>query len=347
VPYGYRVEASDAPPAIVEAEAEAVALVYRLWNGGGLTLRQVADRLNAGGYPLAPRQTRTMWYPRLIQYILRNPFYAGDLRHNGRIRRGAQQPIVERAEWEMAQRPRVALSGRSKHPPMLLSRIACCAGCGEFVYQHQVMRRRAEEPVVYRYYREPHGGYYRTEGTCIDAGRTWPARGVDSQAEAVLRALGGDPAWLRYIDRQWRRVPKPVTDRRAELEARIQRVQTEYLRGRMPEARYEAERADAERELAVIPESPQQITFAVERLHGLAQVLDAATPEQANRLAREVFRTVQLNFATRTVAFEPWPELAAIFDLRRAFYMETSQPEPAYTRTNSGIYLPSELGVPA
>ena len=121
----------------------SVAEIWRQLNGMGLTGKSKTRR----GKPISKVAVHNM---------LRNPFYAGVLRYKNIASIGAHQPILSRAEFELAQARLTRLSNpkhRSLLPPAF-SGVFTCATCGAAVVHEQKRKRlaRTGQEVVYNYY---------------------------------------------------------------------------------------------------------------------------------------------------------------------------------------------------
>jgi site-specific DNA recombinase len=78
-PYGYRyIRKSDDAPAlyqVIEAEADVVRRVYAMYTVEGLSMGEIARRLNAEGVPTRKQSAR--WERSVVWAMLRNPAYRG------------------------------------------------------------------------------------------------------------------------------------------------------------------------------------------------------------------------------------------------------------------------------
>ena len=74
VPYGYQI-GEDGRPEVVEAEAEVVRSVYRMYVRDGKGAPAITRQLNADGVPLAKEGKR--WYDGTVHRILSNETYKG------------------------------------------------------------------------------------------------------------------------------------------------------------------------------------------------------------------------------------------------------------------------------
>jgi site-specific DNA recombinase len=88
--------------------APLVLEAFVLVDTGSYTIRELAAIMEAKG--LRSRQGKVLG-PSALWYLLRNPFYAGYVRWNGRQVRGAHQAIVSE---ELFWRVQVKLGGRGK-----------------------------------------------------------------------------------------------------------------------------------------------------------------------------------------------------------------------------------------
>jgi DNA invertase Pin-like site-specific DNA recombinase len=172
-PYAYRIEGPRYARRLVLGDAIQVRVVQRIYREfvqDGRSLRNIAERLGAEGYP-SPGGRGRRWKGDVVRYILANPAYAGDYAggryangkyhrvekgtvhavagaRRGKLRRRAEaewivhrdthEPIVDRGLWEEAQL-RLAAIGEGKSTfthytpetnPYLLAGILRCGRCG-------------------------------------------------------------------------------------------------------------------------------------------------------------------------------------------------------------------------
>jgi site-specific DNA recombinase len=159
-PYGYRF--ADGGLHVVEAEAEVVRRMFRLFAEHGWGAAKIVKLLNAEQIPTAMGLVGG-WDTRVVAFMLRNPVYVGRVRCKGKDFPGEHEPIVEARLFEAAReivRERSVLAPRAHTTPFLLSGIAKCGRCGMnlrghhtkyngrkqmyFSYQHRPSRTRAE-----------------------------------------------------------------------------------------------------------------------------------------------------------------------------------------------------------
>jgi DNA invertase Pin-like site-specific DNA recombinase len=111
-PYGYKVELKGKVPTIVENEAEVIRIIYDKFVNESMSYRQIATYLNDLSYRTKKGH---LFESRAIKYILRNPFYYGEVRWNCRnnnkennkedwiIAKGNHIPIIDKKLWESAK----------------------------------------------------------------------------------------------------------------------------------------------------------------------------------------------------------------------------------------------------
>jgi site-specific DNA recombinase len=136
-PYGY--EYRDGKLQVREEEAQVVRRVFRLYTEQGWGLHRIAVLLNAEGIPTA-QGLEGRWGSNTTLRMLRNPLYAGRLRHRGEEYPGEQEPIVAGEMFAAAQelsRQRAEMAPRAKNSPYLLSGLLKCGQCGRNLITHQ------------------------------------------------------------------------------------------------------------------------------------------------------------------------------------------------------------------
>jgi site-specific DNA recombinase len=166
-PFGYR--ATHRPDGAVEyvqdeAEAPAAREMVRLVVEGNLGGNQIADRLNAAGFPARAG----VWSSDTVRRILKNEALAGALVYGKRQRKGSpaaelvrvegyfDPPILTPDEWQ-ALRERMAIRGEHPHDrtnvsDYLLSGILRCGHCGGPMVGKRSYQRR-DKKGKYRQYR--------------------------------------------------------------------------------------------------------------------------------------------------------------------------------------------------
>jgi len=94
-PYGYKY-ADDKKSVLVDAQ-EAQLVKFLFTEGQkGRTLGQIADALNAKG--IVTRQGKT-WCRGSVRAILRNPFYTGELSHQGKPIKGNHEAVISKVQF--------------------------------------------------------------------------------------------------------------------------------------------------------------------------------------------------------------------------------------------------------
>ncbi len=96
-PYGYHY--SGKKLTVVEAEADAVRLMFRLYSEG-LSLQEIADRLDSEG--VKPKKGAG-WSKGSVSSILTNPLYVGMVSWDGILRPAAHPPIVSAQAYDSVQ----------------------------------------------------------------------------------------------------------------------------------------------------------------------------------------------------------------------------------------------------
>ena len=220
-PYGYRLTI-DGTLSPVEAEAEVVRTIFRLYLDEDLGVRSIARRLNDDGVRTRRGQA---WSLVTVRDILRNHAYIGTYQRFGLRIPGSYEPIVDDAEFKRVQDRMTSRSPGRRHPrgePFLLSGVLYCGHCGQRmmgVTRRQTWRRKDGERVQgeYRYYQcqsriNRNQCQYRTmraeelEAQVIDrlrtSGGTSSSLG-ESGSEDTARDRTEAEARLRSLDRRF------------------------------------------------------------------------------------------------------------------------------------------------
>ena len=183
VPFGYKL-GEGRKPEIVEAEAEVIRRVFRMYVREDMGAPAIAKQLTAEGVP-TPRAVGR-WYDRTVTRILgleayKGTWWFGKRRHvateNG-IRRydrpedeWVEVPfpsVVDEEIWDLAQeakKRRLSQSGRNGKIFYLLQHLVRCAECGYLMGCRANRRQTAKrDGKVYRYELDPPRRYYRCYG---------------------------------------------------------------------------------------------------------------------------------------------------------------------------------------
>ncbi|AEJ42937.1 recombinase family protein [Alicyclobacillus acidocaldarius] len=268
-PYGYRYE--DGRYVVVPEEAEVVRLIYQWYGIDGLSLRAIAERLEAMGVPTKTRQA-ARWHHSTVARILENPVYQGTWYYNRRrtskrhgvrgARRGRGRQVVavrDPSEWIAVSVPAVVSPelarsvelrkqggprGGSTSMHTFLSGKLVCAHC-QRAWRHEACRTAGG---IVRKFRRPPGE--RGTDPCAYGCARVPA---DEIEQAVWRELVRRMrAWITKEDITAGASPgdplmEDVARLRREMRAaaeRRHRARELYLRGYLD--RSEALRAMAE-----------------------------------------------------------------------------------------------------
>ena len=183
VPYGYCI-GGDGRPEVVEAEAEVVRRVYRMYVRNGKGAPAITRQLNADGVPLAKEGKR--WYDGTIHRILSNETYKGTWWY-GKARyvsteEGVQvydqpeeewiavpfPPLVDEETWEKARvlrRKRWTKAGRNTKVFYLLQHMMRCSECGFLMGGSANTKKEVKRNgKLYKYELNPPRRYYRCYG---------------------------------------------------------------------------------------------------------------------------------------------------------------------------------------
>lgn len=246
-PYGY--EYREGKLQVREEEAEVVRRVFRLYAEQGWGLHRIAVLLNAEGVPTA-RGLQGRWGSNTVLRLLRNPVYAGRVRHRGEEYAGEHEAIVSAELFGAAQelsRQRAGLAPRAKHSPHLLSGLLRCGRCGRNLVTHETIRRAGGE--AFLSYRHKQGAALPR---CAPFQRS--AAGVEAAVIGEVRKLASS--------RQLR-------------EAALARAREELQAGRAPRAE------EREQILAQLAEGERAFDRWVERLS--KGIIDEEQFERLNR----------------------------------------------------------------
>ncbi|OLO84717.1 recombinase family protein [Actinomyces naeslundii] len=128
-----------------EERAPLVRLAFTEYATGNWTARQLAEHLNNRGLTIPPT-TRKPTNPvsvRLLQTLLRNPYYKGVISFQGVEYAGAHEPLVDAATWQTVQDILTAHTNGERqrmHNHHLKSTIVCGLCGARLLVQHSTSR---------------------------------------------------------------------------------------------------------------------------------------------------------------------------------------------------------------
>lgn len=285
-PYGYRIEAGQ----LVTDDATAV-VARQVWDWAlaGHGMVDIAYRLNEAGHVT---QRGKAWQPDAIRLILRNPAYAGHVRHRGEIvARDAHPAIVSDAEWDAVQ----ALIDRRSH----LRRKSRPSWAEGFVWHACGRRMSLVSSIVDGVNRPqfrcmlPHSHRQRGKTTCGHAPQSRYAHLVEpaivaAAGEIASRILPPDAvvAALRAqagtSERQRARERTALDRRLGDLERQrerlldlvlAERIDADLYRSRDDAIKAEIERVTAERDAVPAPVDPVVVAGVHAHLRHVADAI--------------------------------------------------------------------------
>ena len=128
-----------------EERAPLVRLAFTEYATGNWTVRQLAEHLNNRGLTIPPtaRKPTNPVSVRLLQTLLRNPYYKGVISFQGVEYAGAHEPLVDAATWQTVQDILTAHANGERqrmHNHHLKSTIVCGLCGARLLVQHATSR---------------------------------------------------------------------------------------------------------------------------------------------------------------------------------------------------------------
>ena len=128
-----------------EERAPLIRLAFTEYATGNWTVRQLADHLNNRGLTIPPtaRKPTNPVSVRLLQTLLRNPYYKGVISFQGVEYAGAHEPLVDAATWQTVQDILTAHANGERqrmHNHHLKSTIVCGLCGARLLVQHATSR---------------------------------------------------------------------------------------------------------------------------------------------------------------------------------------------------------------
>ena len=139
--------------ALDEERAPLVRLAFTEYATGNWTVRGLAEHLNNRGLTIPPtaRKPTNPVSVRLLQTLLRNPYYKGVISFQGVEYAGAHEPLVDAVTWQTVQDILTAHANgeRQRMHNHFLKSTAVCGVCGARLL---VQRAKNSKGVVYPYF---------------------------------------------------------------------------------------------------------------------------------------------------------------------------------------------------
>ena len=131
--------------ALDEERAPLIRLAFTEYATGNWTARQLAEHLNNRGLTIPPtaRKPTNPVSVRLLQTLLRNPYYKGVISFQGVEYAGAHEPLVDAATWQTVQNILTAHTNGERqrmHNHHLKSTIVCGLCGARLLVQHATSR---------------------------------------------------------------------------------------------------------------------------------------------------------------------------------------------------------------
>lgn len=321
LPFGYASNGPSSAPSVVEEEAEAIRWAYahfvthgsyvaiaREFNRRGLRPRSKRRRYGGVVYPANEEFTTTS-----VQRILESQFYLGRVVHRGTHREGLHEAIIDAELWAAVQ-SRKRRGTRAPRTSALLSGLAVCCRCGRPLWNE-----RAGNGV--RYYRERPRGLSEE---CPNAkGSGMRADAVHAALDVVFSGMWADRAFLEAVEAE---ALTPTFDvraierERATLREQRLRLARALSRGAITAEEHAILVAEINVQLGSLPSAPPPASKgSAGWLQDLGQLWDVADENDRRELVRDMLQAVEFDLSTRRVAVRPWPDVARVFERRRAW----------------------------
>ena len=298
----------------------------------GKSDRQVAMAMNAEGYRTAGNSGGRTFSKDSVRGVLTNRFYLGELPNgeNGWVD-GVHEPLVPLETFEQVQEIRA----RNRSKPHTVKRTARvyslsgvlrCTECEGPMWIHQSTKGRA------RIYCRDRGkkGDCANRGTFLDV--------YEDQVLEYLRRFVIPEDYRERIMALYRGLEAEEDSSeqaRGELEGRLARLRKLFEWGDIEEDAYLADSNEVKEELARLAPVKSDV-FILGRLEGfLMDVSEAwwhATPDQRNRLARQLFDAVWVK-DDAVIAVRPREELRPFFQISEECQEKSLSGDPDRIRT--------------
>jgi site-specific DNA recombinase len=181
----------------------------------------VRNRLRALGYK---DRTARNWSNSAVETIVRNPVYAGYIRHNNEMMTGIHEPIISREEWHAIQaiiptRERLVTKIERTY---LLSSLIKCGHCCLAMTRHYVSKKNGAKIARYRCITTMRRGWSDCSVKEVNADR------IEAWVTERVRALAFNPAVIEAAvnraNESDNEQVKPLREEEERVAARIREV---------------------------------------------------------------------------------------------------------------------------
>jgi site-specific DNA recombinase len=277
---------------------------------------------------------------------LRNPFYAGFIRHGGELYRGDHEAILTKDEHDRV----LALLGRLDAPRPSRREFAFvglirCGACGRAVTGEEHSNRHGTRYVYYRCTRRRVGNNVCTEPYVSEPSVAVELAGVLARLSIPERLLAF--TWAKLDEEQVRRgessaaVAEGLRKEIVNIDAQLERLTRMCMRGLLPEDEYVRNRMalmDDREKLRLQLEAPHQVENALDQalrdvlsLAALASsVFTDGTVEEQREVLGKVCASVKL--AGRTLSIDLRPPFQLLAERLPAIALELGDSNPFKTK---------------
>lgn len=303
-PDGVPIPNSETHPGLLLAFSLAAA---------GKTDCEVAQALNEAGYRTSGNRGSNPFSKDSVRPMLQNRFYLGELPDgNGGWIPGKHERLIDEDLFLQAQVARVRNTSRprrmktAQRSPWALSGVATCVcgasmvASGSLASRHRVQcARRAQSgdcdaPSFYSDLVDEQIGVFLKRFQIPDSERALLVEAWQSQ-QPVGRTVGRD---------------------RERIQRKLDRLRETYLEGDLDSTEYRRRKKVLTEELTVLPEGTAPTKelgeYLAQYLADISSAWEVATPEEKNRLARQLFSSVLIENRT-AVEVTPRPDLLPFF----------------------------------
>ncbi len=310
LPFGTAKGTDGLPVAHPTAHAGLV-LAFEL-AAAGKTDREVAQALNAAGYRTTGNRGANPFTKDSVRVILQNRFYLGELpdgdggwvagKHDGLI----DPDLFAAAEAARARNTRRPIRTGNAGRPWALSGVAVCSCGASMVANGRPGGRRSLRC------------YGRAQGSGCDE-PSFYEDAIDDQLAGIVGRFALPESRRKRLVAAWvkqqgeRGNPPAERDR---VRRKLDRLRDAYLDGDLEKGEYQQRKAALTAELAALPKEAEPSAAVAGRLAAyladLAAAWRDATPEERNRIARQLFAEAVVENRT-VVAVKPRPDLLPFF----------------------------------
>ena len=297
---------------VVPEEADIVVDAFNWYATGTISMGLVAERFNQRGFRTRSKRPLRMFdvvseangrrfTNASIRDILKNPFYAGKVKHGEELFDGRHEAIISQhlfgeVQEQMAKNRshKSVLSDRRRRSPHMLKGLLHCHECGAGLWS------QTQGSLGKTYYKVPDKG---CELPCKHQGRSFLGTNVEAQVDQLLCWFKLEDEWVANIMGWWGESDLKIALRtRDSIREKLRRAENLYIEGDLDLPEYSKIREQADAALLNLQMPDGDNTIEAQRLlEDFGSLWSEMSVSRKNGLLRQMLDAIYVDIDTRHV----------------------------------------------